>query len=517
MLRQTLLSLILLLTLAPLALAEGPLAFRITLDAAANSQPVSGRLIVMLLREGANVQPGQEPLDGPFWTDPQPLLGTNVTSLAPGASIELPDAGTISFPQDLSTLPPGKYTAQARLDVQRRSSSWRDHDGNLFGPAVAFTLPASGPVALTLNQRTSAPEAKAVAGAEFFEVRSELLSTFYGKDTFVRAGVMFPVNHDPSKAYPVIYEVPGFGGDHISGINDRIARRRMLDRIPPQSPARKLAESAFWIVLDPEGPNGHTLFADSANNGPRGRALVEELIPALEKKFNLQPRAQSRILRGHSSGGWSVLWLLTTYPEVFGAAFSTGPDPVDFRRFQVVDIYSSANMFTDDAGKDRPSYVKAGKTLMTIRQENAGENVIGPDTTSAQQWASWQAVFGPRTSRGTPAALFDPVTGAINRAVAEQYKAFDIAARFRADPARFGPILRDRARIVVGDQDEFALHQAVELLATDLAAWTNANPAPAGTPTLGGITILPGKDHGTVLGSPPAMQFSAQMLELLAR
>ncbi len=36
---------------------------------------------------------------------------------------------------------------------------------------------------------------------------------------------------------------------------------------------------------------------------------------------------------GHSSGGWSSLWLQIEHPEVFGGVWSLAPDPVDFRDF----------------------------------------------------------------------------------------------------------------------------------------------------------------------------------------
>ena len=31
-----------------------------------------------------------------------------------------------------------------------------------------------------------------------------------------------------------------------------------------------------------------------------------------------------------------MLWLATEYPHIFGAAWASSPDPVDFRRFQLV-------------------------------------------------------------------------------------------------------------------------------------------------------------------------------------
>lgn len=79
------------------------------------------------------------------------------------------------------------------------------------------------------------------------------------------------------------------------------------------------------------------MFADSENNGPVGRALVDELIPHLEKTH----RGNGvRFTTGHSSGGWSSLWLHVAYPDTFHGCWSTAPDPMDFRDFQKVNVFA---------------------------------------------------------------------------------------------------------------------------------------------------------------------------------
>ena len=93
------------------------------------------------------------------------------------------------------------------------------------------------------------------------------------------------------------------------------------------------------MTLDPSCPRGHHVFADSANNGPVGQALVEEFLPELDRQYRTVGKPAARFLTGHSSGGWSSLWLQVTYPEVFGGVWSTAPDPVDFRDYQQVNLY----------------------------------------------------------------------------------------------------------------------------------------------------------------------------------
>lgn len=498
----------------PLAgVARAGVEFRVGVDASVGAKAVSGRLLVFVIKEGAKLKPGAEPLDGPFWDDPQPIFGTDAVDLTPESRVVVGEKAD-GFPVNAKDLPAGQYRAQARLDVSRMDSEWRRHDGNLYSDVAEFSVAPGGElsaVRLTLMHATRVEAPKPVEGLEWFEVRSKLLSEFRGREVKLRAGVVLPKGYDAAKKYAAVYEVPGYGGNHVDAT--RVARARARNFGDDA-----IARSTFWIVLDPEGPNGHTLFADSANNGACGEALVKELIPALEAKFGLVADAKARLLRGHSSGGWSALWLATTYPETFGACWSSSPDPVDFRRFQRINIYEQGNMYVQEragsAAQEIASYRGRG-TMMTVRQETRGEDVLGPDNTSAQQWDSWFAVFGPRNERGHPAALFDPATGAIDQAMAERYRVYDIADRLRKDPAKYVPIFRERVRIIVGDQDNFFLNEAVELLKAELERVSKGIAVKEAA--VGSITIVPGADHSTVFMSKEVRAIPKEMGEHLER
>lgn len=518
------------------------ITFRVKLDAAKSSGggAVSGRLIVSLIKDGAKLPGDTVPNDAPLWDDPQPMFAIDVKDLLPGGSAVIDTASDSAF-ESLENLGPGTYQAQARLITARKTSNWRRDAGNFTGPIVKFTAGsgAKDEIALTLNELTKEEVWTPGADVRLVEFRSEKLSAFHKRDVMVRAGVVLPTEFDGTRKYAAVYEVPGFGGDYRSANevalqrSKRLKANQELDKAaekaalegtkPPKPPSLEfmLDRNTFWIVLDPESPNGHTLFADSANNGPCGEALVSELIPELEKRFPLHAKPEARILRGHSSGGWSTLWLTLRYPAMFGATWSSSPDPVDFRRFQTTDIYAEPNMFTKSAGgltAERCSFRRNGQELMTVRQENVGERIMGPDRTSGQQWASWQAVWGPRAEvkgRSVPAALFDAKTGVIDRAVAEKYRAYDIGEMVRSNPAKYAMPFFAKIRLVVGEADNFFLNEAVELLNKDLAASTPL-PAPGVKAAYPGyVKIVPGRDHGTIFGSAEIRGFTAEMIEHL--
>lgn len=494
---------------APGARAGDPPVFFIEVPALTEGAPFTGRIIVSLVNTASSDVSRSNPADGPFFDDPQPIYSMRVENLMPGDQIKFVDE--LSFPAPLKDLPAGRYMVQAVFDGAREHTVARQEAGNLNSPARLMVHdPDASPAVVQLPLlNIGQPPMLTVPNVEIVEVLSDLLSSFRGKDVFLRAGVVLPVGYEESRAYPAVYVVPGtpgnnveFGGDHRDAYRFGFLRSRsekLGEKINP------LWSNAFYIVLDPMGPWGHHLFADSANNGPVGEALVTELIPAIEERFGLVDVPAGRIVTGHSSGGWSSIWLALHHPDVFGAAWASSPDPVDFTAFQRSNIYTDDSMFVDASGQEVPSYRKDGRARMTVRQENAMERVMDPDLGSQQQWASWFAVFGPRAANGAPAPLFDPLTGKIDRNVANAWAKYDIAALLRENPGVYGPILRDNVRILIGDQDNYYLERAVQNLKDQMTGLGLDGGD-------GSITIVSGADHSTVLTPESLDQTWAEML-----
>src|SRR5213075_3026486 len=95
-------------------------------------------------------------------------------------------------------------------------------------------------------------------------------------------------------------------------------------------------------------------YVNSDNHGPFGDALTQELIPFIEAKFR-GLSAGKRVLSGTSTGGWVSLALQIFYPDLFCGAWSSCPDPVDFRALERINLYEDENAFLDSKGKERPS------------------------------------------------------------------------------------------------------------------------------------------------------------------
>lgn len=316
-------------------------------------------------------------------------------------------------------------------------------------------------------------------------IRSERLSAFAGHEVRLEAIVMTPPDFHPDRGWATHYVVHGFGGSARSlatRYGGQVLRRIEDGDAPP----------LLRVFLDANHPMGHHVFADSANTGPWGSALVEELIPAIEARYGAIPEARARFVSGHSSGGWSSLWLQVAYPESFGGVWSSAPDPVDFRDFTGIDLYRFHNMYTDPDGDPVPLVWDGKKVVMTFeaytRREVARGRVGG-------QIYSFDAVFSPRGEDGQPRFVFDRDTGRIDREVALAWKPYDIRLKVKQAWPRLEPLLRSKLHVIVGTEDTFGLQGAVRLLDEELAALGSDAQ----------IIYVEGRDHGDLFDPHPEL------------
>ena len=483
-----------------------------TTPASTPTSTPAGRLILFLVPDTPRFA-GVAPAEGPFFESLQPIVSMPVASQVDGAIVEFDFAQAAEFRGALETLD-GAWRVQAVLDTDFTE---RGHlgPGNLVSVPLRVELASdrADEVRLELsevlpevtppaNRTNTADERAGQPTLVWIERKSELLSRHFGREFKMRAGVVLPYGyHDlsfPRRMWPSIYVVGGFGANHLAA----------ADAAPAlQSPqARAAIPQAAWIFLDADTPWGHSGFVDSETNGPIGRALVEEFIPYLEERFRLVRATEARIVTGHSSGGWTAIHLTTTYPEVFGAAFASAPDPVDFSAFQETDLYRDLNLFVSSDGRETPSYrgvlgPSDDRVFMTVREEVASENAIDPNGRSGCQWAAWDAMWSPfDLERAAPRPLCDAATGEIDPVTVEAWSRHDIARRFTKDPARIGRILEDRVRILCGTRDSYYLQRAVARLKAKVEAW-KADARTRGAPIRegdGSIELIDGLTHDTI-------------------
>ncbi len=379
-------------------------------------------------------------MDVKDWTPQTPLLFGPDT---PGFGIKT-----------LDDFPAGQWTLQAVIRTSDRSASQLAGPGTVFSESqrIVHRADPGVPNAELLLNRVEPSSALFPAGygLELFEVHSALLSKHFNKPFKLRAVVRMPQGASADTLVPTLYVIGGFPGSLQSSI-----------MIPWLFGTHDEANELAIVYLETEFTGGHSAFVDSASGGPWGTALVTELIPALEDTYPLEPRGDARFLTGHSSGGWTSLWLALEYPKVFGGTVSTAPDPVDFTRFQTVDIYApNANMYLSHNGQRAPLMRNGAETIIWADDFVAMESALG----EGGQMRSFEWTFSPRGLDGLPVPLWDRDTGIINPEIAKHWREFDITHRITQQWDAIAPILKDRVLIVMGTQDTFYLDGAVQSL-----------------------------------------------------
>jgi hypothetical protein len=462
-----------------------PLAFHLTFDKTVSSEPFTGRVYVMLSKTAS-----KSLRSGPSWFGTEPFFAKDVKNWKPGETLGIGE-DAVAFPEPLSKLKPGDYAIQAVMDFDRGNISFSTAPGNGYCVTEKRDLNPgeSGPVKLHLDKVYKEREFVETENVKLVDIKSELLSKFHGRETRLRAGVVLPASfaEKRDKCYPVIFEIPGFSGDHFGAFQ---AARAKLTNVA--------GEEFLYVVLDPNCRLGHHVFADSANNGPCGKALVEELIPHIEKQFRAIGRPEARFVTGHSSGGWSSLWLQVTYPDFFGGVWSTAPDPVDFRDFQRIDLTKpGANMFTDGDGKKRPIARRGNTPSIYYQPFSDMEVVMG----HGGQLGSFEAVFSPRGPDGKPKPLWDRKTGAVDPEVAKAWEAYDIRLTLERNWKTLGPKLTGKIHVYMGGDDTFYLEGATKLLGESLKELKSD----------AAVEIFPGKNHGTLMDAGLRKRIAEEM------
>jgi hypothetical protein len=366
---------------------------------------------------------------------------------------------------------------------QWEGQQWNLSPGNLCSrpERIKIDPTAGGTIPISLTERIppiSPPQDTPYV--RYVKIRSESVSRFWGTDMYVGAVVLLPEGFDshPNARYPVAYLQSHF-------------TPAVLNFEDPDSAFFKewtAPDFPRFLLVIPQDPNpfyDDSYAVNSANVGPYGDALTQELIPYVEHKFRAIGQPWARTLLGGSTGGWRALALQVFHPDFFNGAWAFCPDPVDFRYFQLVNIYEDDNAYyPNSAWKKEPSrpWMRGLDDQVIATQEQASifELVLGTKGRSGQQLDMFRAVFGPVGEDGYPRPLYDPLTGRIDKEVAGYWReTYDLSHIIQRDWATLGPKLNGKLHIYMGDTDTFYLEEATMVLEKFLRG--AENPAFEGT------------------------------------
>jgi len=483
--------------------ATGPAAasatgarFEVSIARSASKEPITGRLLIIVSTRETPEPRFTIGLSGPV------MVGADIEQLAPGAAATV-DSSADSYPlASLGDLPKGEYFVQAvviRYHQTRRADGhtvWvpTQHrrlqgtpffalPGNLYSKARKVTLDAAAGFHERLELTDVVPPAEELRDTPWLRhvrIKSKLLSEFWGTPVYLGASALLPRDYDkhPKARYPTIYAQSQeraapfyFNPDPASherelGLKDgnvqtgyEFYQSWIADDFP----------RVVVIVMEQSSPYFLEAYSvDSANNGPYGQAITQELIPYLEKTFRLIPKSYARLVEGASTGGWEALALQLKYPDMFGGAWIFNPDPIDFRHYLLSNIYQDENAFSVQMSRfmsiERPFRRSVeGQVTHTMRDIARLEAAMGSKGRSGYQLDGWHSVHGPVGPDGYPVPLFDKRTGVIDKKVVEYMRenGYDLTEYTRRNWATLGPKLVGKLNFFSGEMDNFHLNLAV--------------------------------------------------------
>src|SRR5947209_1942363 len=483
--------------------------FEITLPAG-YQQALTGRAFVMIAKGSEpepRLQAGSERSRVEF-------MARDVDQLQPGQSTSI-NALTLAYPlRSVRELPAGDYYVQALFNVYTKFTRadghviWAHMDqwdgqqfnrspGNLYSKVQRVHLDPLAGYNVRLSLTKTIPPVQMPADTQYvkhIKIQSKLLSDFWGQPIYLGATVLLPEGYDshPDVRYPVIYEQGHFNLRAPLGFNPDPAQDapsatlQRTGNMPGSAFYKQWILPGFPRMIAVTFQHPTVYFDDSyavnsANNGPYGDAIMTGLIPYVEDHFRMIRQPGARFLTGGSTGGWEALALQVYHPDFFGGTWVLYPDPVDFRSYELVNIYSDTNAFVYPVSEWISYEVPAEQEVtaqgrISVRMESQFEAVLGSHARSGEQFAIWEATYGPVGEDGYPAELWDLGTGRVRRDVAEYFKAHDYDLRDYLERtwATLGPQLRGKIHVFTGDMDTFYLNLAVYRLEEFL---TRARPA----------------------------------------
>lgn len=449
-----------------------------------------------------------------------PFFAMDVEDLAPGERVVLDSVSADGYPLDaVSDLSAGDYFVQAVFNVY---TEFRRSDGHViwahmdqwegqrwaFSPGNLISKPVKVHVDPTRNHTVRLELTEVIPPVEVPEdtkwvkrikIQSKMLTEFWGHPIHFGATVLLPRGYDenPDMHYPVIYIQNHFSLDAPWGF-DAVApdpeKKDLFQDMRRRAGGRRESGYEFyrsWIADDfprmiavtfqhPTPFFDDSYAVNSANNGPYGDAILNELIPYLEENFRMIPEAYARVLTGGSTGGWESLALQVYHPEFFGGTWTFYPDPVDFRRNLLINIYEDENAFIvpgSPPGAPERMFQRTpdGQPVASVRQISRMEAASGSRGRSGAQIDIWNAVYGPVGEDGYPRRLWDLETGVIDREVAHYMRdnGYDLRHYLEKNWDRIGPSLKGKLRIYNPEMDSFYLPYAVYLLEEFLESTTD--------------------------------------------
>jgi len=476
---------------------KGKLHFEISFPESQSPRPLDGHIMLGIATDNS-----REPRFQLREEEAQSaqFFGLDVDGWKPDSPAVI-DGSALGYPIiSLDQLPAGDYYVQAVLNVYEtfhrsdghtvklppdmgEGQQWSSKPGNLLSkPELIHLDPGVNNVVRTnLTEKIPPiPPARDTKYIKHLRIESKLLTAFWGRPMYLGATVLLPEGFEehPTAHFPILVHQSHFEQDwefFVDKVPESATGEHLLrylqfaNRFYQDWTSGRLPRMLIVSIQHANPYYDDSYAVNSANLGPYGDAITQELIPEVEKRFRGIGQPWARALEGGSTGGWESAASQIFYPDFYNDAYCFCPDPIDFRAYQAVNIYEDKNAFWMDglfAQVPRAEMrTTTGELLAVMEPSVRREEVMGTHGRSTEQWGIWQAVFSPVGADGYPKPIWNPSTGAIDPQVAAYWKEhYDLRNILQRDIATLGPKLVGKLHFTVGEMDTWYLNNAVHLM-----------------------------------------------------
>ncbi|MGB6060104.1 MAG: alpha/beta hydrolase-fold protein, partial [Candidatus Aquilonibacter sp.] len=351
-----------------LAATLGGVRAQISFPASVQATPVTGRVFVILTKSDKPDPRIQmlEPASSP------PFFAADVNAVGPGQSMTL-NAGSDSYPlKNMNELPAGDYTAEAFLwkyvEYHRADGHtiWAPEQwgpqvfslepGTLYSTLQKVHVDPKGGTTLhfILDKVVTEKDIAGLLGGEGYDtdtpwikhirIQSPSLSKWWGRPVYLGATILLPKGYaeHPNSHYPVVYNQ----GHYYQPIPWDFTTDKSTETPASAAAGKREGVGTGYEFYEAWNSDNFPRFlmvtwqhpcpffddsyaVNTANCGPYGDAIQNELLPYIETHYRVLREARARFTEGGSTGGWESLALQLQHPKFYGGAYVFDPDPID--------------------------------------------------------------------------------------------------------------------------------------------------------------------------------------------
>lgn len=266
-------------------------------------------------------------------------------------------------------------------------------------------------------------------------IKSQALKNNPLRDSPVRRNPIL-VPKQAKAPLPVVFVLSGLTGNGPDSFSPRFSEFNTIQNLDRAIGAKR-APTALYVFIDAMTSWGGSQFLNSLQ-GHYEDYLIQELVPAIQEKYDVSPLAKHWCVTGGSSGGYGALHLGSKYPDIFGVVAALAPDCF-FEASLLPEIYKSLHDWVEFGG--------SRGLLKELRSGRLRRN---------KNFHSLVNAVGMSLCYGGGQLPIDSFTGALKPAVWKKWREHDPLIFL---PKRSKNLKRLKSLYIdVGNRDQFDLH-----------------------------------------------------------